>query len=240
MDFHVLESEFIQTRPIYGSVYSQFFSMFIVPIWPGWLEIGENYVCCGQGIQRLGQCGERHRVVANLRISADLDDLHHVERLMPYRDERLRHQSREDNGQKSIESVGGHPVIPPLLRGENESHHDDQKAVGSVSFHAEREDDIGGGSPATLAHKLVVDQKIFDEMLKLFMNNVFIERVNLDYADLEYSYEPDGSHRIWKIDSEDKLPQLPLLGYGLNWAFFRRTEDAIENCELDPRWQKTR
>jgi hypothetical protein len=72
---------------------------------------------------------------------------------------------------------------------------------GWASFHKER-DDMLDPTPPLLDVSVVVEPEIFDEMARTQIVEPGTATLGLGIEGLEFGWEPDGSHQVWKLDDD--------------------------------------
>lgn len=104
--------------------------------------------------------------------------------------------------------------------------------VGKAFFYPERVDVIDG-EPAKLHFLVVVKPNLLREMLAVVQRYPGGAWISLGIEHLEFGWEPDGSHLIWKLPSNGDDSR-PLTSFSYSVDQFRTSEGAIRDEE--ERW----
>ena len=108
---------------------------------------------------------------------------------------------------------------------------------GYAAFFVERQGDFDF-SPASLAISVVVGPKVFDEMLRMRVTELGAATLYLDIQGLEFGWEPDGTHQIWKLDDASDCgvtTRRRITSFWYNVETFRTSESALRD-ELERRF----
>lgn len=113
----------------------------------------------------------------------------------------------------------------------------DRPICGSASFYPERLGTMDS-APARLYFTVVVESHIFAEMVRSVQQSPAGATINIGLEGLEYGWDPDASHLIWKLDGdgEDQRP-ITSLSYRVDrfWtseSAIREENDRQDNAEL--------
>lgn len=108
-------------------------------------------------------------------------------------------------------------------------HAGEEAMCGSASFYPERKGHLDYTPPA-LEMIVVVDPKLFEELFRLRIEAPDAATMNVGIAELEYGWEPDGSHQIWKLDEGEgrqHSQRKPVKSFWISVNTFSATERAI-------------
>lgn len=110
----------------------------------------------------------------------------------------------------------------------------EKSACGYASFFPARNDAFDN-DPAKVFISITVDSQRFAELRSMTIPAAGAATISVDIDELEYGWEPDGSHKIWKLDGEGGRgrPQL-VKGFNINIETFWCDEGAIR-AETDRR-----
>lgn len=112
------------------------------------------------------------------------------------------------------------------------SHIKGEKPIcGYASFFPERDRDFDA-EPPNLALSIVVEPHVFAEMLRIRVTNPGAATIHAHIEGLEFGWEPDGSHQIWKLDDASDCEsgtrrRITSFWYGVET--FWTSESAIRN-----------
>lgn len=103
---------------------------------------------------------------------------------------------------------------------------EDGPICGWASFYDERKGSIDY-TPASLQFSLIVEPDQFAAMLDVFQGSAGATTLNVGLDKLEFGWEPDGSHLIWKAEKNDKCP---ITSFSYHVERFWTTEGAIRQA----------
>jgi hypothetical protein len=108
-------------------------------------------------------------------------------------------------------------------------HSDRERPIcGSANFYTERDGRLGeSGEPAKLYFTVIVEPELFAEIARTTQELPGVATINLGIQDLEYGWEPDGSHLIWKL--EESKDRRPITSFSYSVEGFWTSERAISN-----------
>jgi len=130
--------------------------------------------------------------------------------------------------------------IQPFLPGEEGA------ICGWAAFYPARHDDLDP-DPAKLNFNVVVEPDVFAELLRTNQRHPGGTTLGLSIEGLEYGWEPDGSHLIWKVDEAREKRAISSFSYQVEnfWTSERAIQDESDrqsNAALadspDPEAQK--
>jgi hypothetical protein len=100
---------------------------------------------------------------------------------------------------------------------------------GWASFYTEQDDDFGS-DPPQLEFAVAIPPELFDDLFKMRIEAPGSATMHLDIDELEYGWEPDGSHQIWKIEEQAKkriAQRKPVTSFWINVRTFSTTQRAL-------------
>lgn len=105
----------------------------------------------------------------------------------------------------------------------------EKDVCGWAAFYPEQKSDLHYSPPA-LEMVVVVEPALFEELFKLRIAAPDTATMHVDIDGLDYGWEPDGSHKIWKVE-EKKANRLkekkPVTSFWVSVCTFSTTEGAI-------------
>ena len=117
--------------------------------------------------------------------------------------------------------------------------------IGEVTFLKEFDNEFGDDEKkAAIAFEIFVNDETFDFIKQNYLHNKLISFLNLG-VDFEFSWEPDGSHRIWKVKKEEEkkntyeLDRLDISNFSM--IFSNKEEEGellVEDVKEEEKLQK--
>lgn len=104
---------------------------------------------------------------------------------------------------------------------------------GYASFSAEHRGTLDY-SPPSLTIVVLVDRVVFDEMLRVDLSAPNTVSLHVRIEGLEYGWEPDGSHQIWKLDDTSDCElgtRRRITSFWCDVETFWTSETAIQDAE---------
>lgn len=138
--------------------------------------------------------------------------------LLPLRDEKR-------------ESVGARVSISS--NGSNLAHIEGERPIcGYVSFHRPRRDRFDGGMAGALEILIVAKPSLVEEIIRTRITGPGTASIYVNITGLEYGWEPDRSHKVWKLDDSSDCgvaSRRRVIDFWFNVETFATTEAAIQN-----------
>lgn len=107
----------------------------------------------------------------------------------------------------------------------------DEPACGHAQFWPERESRFDlDYEPAALLIDVTVEPQLFEALVRTRIDEPGAASVGVSIEELEYGYEPDGSHQIWKLDGKERSKK-PVSNFSFNLDKFWTSQQAIFEAE---------
>lgn len=109
---------------------------------------------------------------------------------------------------------------------ERQGEEPDKDVCGWASFYSESQGQFDY-TPPSLEIAVVVEPALFDELFKLRIGAPDAATMHVGIEDLEFGPDPDGAHRIWKLEGKraDRLAdRKPVKSFWINVRTFSTTE----------------
>lgn len=105
----------------------------------------------------------------------------------------------------------------------------DKDVCGWAAFYPEKQRTLDYDPPA-LELTVAVEPAQFEELFTLRISSPDAATMHVGIEDLEFGWEPDGSHQIWKVEGKPKDGfghRKPVKSFWINVSTFSTTESAI-------------